>query len=161
MIYNEPEPEINEIIHSYPAERQYALAILQDLQKKFGYIPRNGLKKTALYLSNSEAHLYSISSFYKSLSFIPKGKHRIKLCDGTTCHIKSSLQIRDEITQLLGIKDGETTEDRLFSLEIVNCIGTCAAAPAMLIDETYYGKLTPSDIAPILNKYRANPEQTS
>ncbi len=160
MNLNESDTEISAIIRTYPPERQYALAVLQDFQKKFGYIPRNGLKKTALYLNSSEAHLYSIATFYKALSLIPRGKHTIRLCDGTTCHIKGSLQLRDEITRLLGIRDGETTDDRLFSLELVNCIGTCAIAPAMLIDETYYGKLTPSDLPAILDRYRKEEEKS-
>ncbi len=158
MNLNEPDTEINEVIKAYPPERQYSLAILQDLQKRFGYIPKNAFKKIGLYLSCSEAHLYSMATFYKALSLVPRGKHTIRLCDGTTCHIKGSMQLRDEITRILGIRDGETTADRLFSLELVNCIGTCAIAPAMLIDETYYGKLTPSDLRAILDRYRTEEE---
>ncbi len=158
MNLNEPDTEINEVIKTYPPERQYSLAILQDLQKRFGYIPKNSFKKIGLYLCCSEAHLYSMATFYKALSLVPRGKHTIKLCDGTACHIKGWMLLRDETTRLLGISDGETTDDRLFSLELVNCIGTCAIAPAMLIDETYYGKLTPSDLRAILNTYRTEDE---
>ncbi|MDV0441858.1 NADH-quinone oxidoreductase subunit NuoE [Methanorbis furvi] len=159
MNLNESDTEINEVIKAYPPERQNSLPIMQDLQKKFGYIPRNAFKKIGLYLSCSEAHLYSMATFYKALSLVPQGKHVIRLCDGTTCHIKGSVQLRDEITRLLGIRDGETTSDRLFSLQLVNCIGTCAIAPAILIDETYYGKLTPADLPAILNRYRKLEEE--
>ena len=99
------------------------------------------------------SRLYSMATFYKALSLKPKGKYIIKVCDGTACHIRSSKTILDEIENTLGIKPGETTDDGKFSLETVNCLGSCAIAPVMVINNKYYGKLTSSMVREILKEY--------
>ena len=144
----------NEIIAAYPPEMEYALAILQDMQHRYGCVPREGMETAAAYLKCPVSHLYSMVTFYKALSLKPKGKHVIKICDGTACHIKKSIDMSEEICRLLSIRPGDTTEDGLFSLELVNCLGTCALAPVMLIDSKYYGKLTKRKLKEILAKYR-------
>ena len=111
------------------------------------------------YLSCPLSSLYSMATFYKALSLKPKGRHIIKLCDGTTCHIRGSMNLLDGIERILGIKDGETTEDGMFSLELVNCLGSCALAPAMLIDETYHGKVAVDELPKILDPYRKEADQ--
>ncbi len=105
------------------------------------------------YLDMPLSKLYSMATFYKALSLIPKGKNIIKVCDGTACHIRSSKSLLDEIEKTLGIKPGETTKDGKFSLETVNCLGSCAIAPVMVINDKYYGKLTPSMLREILKEY--------
>ncbi|HJJ95318.1 MAG TPA: NAD(P)H-dependent oxidoreductase subunit E [Methanocorpusculum sp.] len=144
----------NKIIEAYPPEMEYALAILQDMQHQYGCVPREGMEMTAAYLKCPVSHLYSMVTFYKALSLKPKGKHVIKVCDGTACHIKKSIDMSEEICRLLSIRPGDTTEDGLFSLELVNCLGTCSLAPVMLIDSKYYGKLTKKKLKEILAKYR-------
>ena len=146
--------EILEILNRYPKEQRFCLAILQDLQRKYNYIPREGMDATAEYLSCPLSSLYSMATFYKALSLKPKGRHIIKLCDGTACHIRGSANLRDGIYRLLGIGDGDATEDGMFSLELVNCLGSCALAPAMLIDEDYHGKVTVEKLPEILDSYR-------
>lgn len=146
--------KINEIIHNYPAEQRHSLAIMQDMQRQFNYIPREGMEALAEYLGCALSVLYSMATFYKALSLNPKGKHIIKLCDGTACHIRGSLTLKEGITRALGIDDGETTEDGMFSLELVNCLGSCALAPVMVIDDVYYGKMTIEKLPEVLNKYR-------
>ena len=141
-------------MHSYPADRHYSLAIMQDLQHAFQYIPREGMEELAGYLNMPLSSLYSMATFYKALSLEPKGRHIIKLCDGTACHIRGSMTLVEGVTRVLGISDGETTDDGLFSLELVNCMGSCALAPVMVVDETYYGKMTVEKIPGILNSYR-------
>ena len=146
--------KINEIIHNYPAEQRHSLAIMQDMQRQFNYIPREGMEALAEYLGCALSVLYSMATFYKALSLNPKGKHIIKLCDGTACHIRGSLTLKEGVTRTLGIEDGETTEDGMFSLELVNCLGSCALAPVMVIDDVYYGKMTIEKLPEVLNKYR-------
>ncbi|HJJ28961.1 MAG TPA: NAD(P)H-dependent oxidoreductase subunit E [Methanocorpusculum sp.] len=146
--------ELDTLIHAYPPEMEYALAILQDMQHTFGCVPKEGMECAAAYLKCPVSHLYSMVTFYKALSLKPKGKHIIKICDGTACHIKKSIDMAEEICSQLGIRPGDTTEDGLFSLELVNCLGTCALAPVMLIDNKYYGKLTKPKLKTILAKYR-------
>jgi len=145
---------LEELIHKYPAKMEYALAILQDMQHKYGCVPREGMEQASQYLKCPMSHLYSMVTFYKALSLKPKGKHVIRVCDGTACHIKKSIEVAEEICDELNIRPGDTTEDGLFSLELVNCLGTCALAPVMLIDNTYYGKLTRPKIRAILAKIR-------
>ena len=146
--------KIDEILHAYPAEPHYSLAIMQDLQHEFQYIPREGLEALAGYLDMPLSSLYSMATFYKALSLKPKGRHIIKLCDGTACHIRGSMTLVEGVTRVLGISDGETTEDGLFSLELVNCLGSCALAPVMVVDDTYYGKMTMEKLPGVIESYR-------
>lgn len=143
------------ILKRYPAKQRYSLAILQDIQKEYNYIPRSALEMTSDYLDIHLSELYSIATFYKALSLKPKGKNIIKVCDGTACHIRNSQAIINEIENLLHIKPGETTKDGEFSLETVACLGSCALAPVMVINERYYGKVVPNKVREILNVYRS------
>lgn len=146
--------ELQEILQAYPAMQRYSLAIMQDMQKKYNYIPREGMEMLSEYLACPLSSLYSMATFYKALSLKPKGKHIIKLCDGTACHIRGSSSLKDGIERILGITDGETTEDGVFSLELVNCLGSCALAPVMVVDDTYHGKVAVDKIPEILDFYR-------
>lgn len=146
--------DIREVIENYPPEQRFSLAIMQDLQHKYNYIPREGMEQLSEYLGCPLSSLYSMATFYKALSLKPKGRHIIKLCDGTACHIRGSAGLLDGISRLLGIRDGGVTEDGMFSLELVNCLGSCALAPAMLIDENYHGKVTVEKLPSILDSYR-------
>lgn len=141
------------MFEKYPKDQKYTLAILQDLQKEYNYIPKEKLIELSLYLDLPLSKLYSMATFYKALSLTPKGKYIIKVCDGTACHIRSSNVLLDEINNILGIKPGETTDDGMFSLETVNCLGACALAPVMVINDKYYGKLTSSMVRDILEEY--------
>ena len=146
--------EIEKILGQYPREQRYSLAIMQDMQREYNYIPREGMEALALYLSCPLSSLYSMATFYKALSLKPKGRHIIKVCDGTACHIRGSTPLRDGVRRILGIEEGETTADGLFSLELVNCLGSCAMAPVLVVDETYYGKMTMERLPAVLNSYR-------
>mgnify|MGYP001365251719 CR=1 FL=1 len=141
------------MFEKYPKEQRYTLSILQDLQKKYNYIPKEMLIELSEYLDMPLSKLYSMATFYKALSLTPKGKNIIKVCDGTACHIRSSKSLLDEIEKTLSIKPGETTRDGNFSLETVNCLGSCAIAPVMVINDKYYGKLTPAKVREILKEY--------
>ena len=145
---------IQEILHSYPAQQRHSLAMLQDMQRRFNYIPRAGMEALAAYLDCPLANLYAMATFYKALSLQPKGRHIIKLCDGTACHIRGSVNLVGAVERLLGIGPGETSADGAFSLELVNCLGSCALAPVMVVDDTYYGKVTMDRLPEILGQYR-------
>ena len=146
--------DIQAILQAYPPEQRFSLAMLQDMQHKFNYIPRSGMEALAAYLGCPLSSLYAMATFYKALSLKPKGRHIIKLCDGTACHIRGSTTLVDGVRRLLGIDAGETSEDGLFSLELVNCLGSCALAPVIVIDETYYGKVTLEKLPGILAQYQ-------
>ena len=143
-----------ETIEKYPPEKRYTLAILQDVQNKFNFIPREAMNYIAEYLSLPLSDIYSMATFYKALSLTPKGKHIIKVCNGTACHIRGSNNLIDELTEILNIKPGETTHDGLFSMEIVNCLGACALAPVMVVDGKYFGSMTKDRIKADLDEYK-------
>jgi NADH-quinone oxidoreductase subunit E len=145
---------IEEIVHEYPPEKRFSLAIMQDIQREFNYIPRESLKIISEYLEIPLSTLFGMATFYKALSLTPKGRYAIKICDGTACHIHSSVAILSELEKLLGIRAGEITSDLLFSVDTVNCLGACAIAPVMVINGEYHGKLKPQNIAGILAEYR-------
>ena len=149
-----PMEDIQGILQAYPPEQRVTLAMLQDMQHKFNYIPREGMEALAAYLGCPLSSLYAMATFYKALSLKPKGRHIIKLCDGTACHIRGSTTLLDGVRRLLGIDAGETSEDGLFSLELVNCLGSCALAPVMVVDDTYYGRVTLEKLPKILDQYR-------
>lgn len=155
----ENEKRIEEIVFGYPAEKRFSLAIMQDIQREFNYIPRRAMEVISEYLSVPLSKLYGMATFYKALSLKPKGKYVIRVCDGTACHIRSSAVIVSELEKLLGIEAGEITPDGLFSIETVNCVGACALAPVMVINGEYYGKLTPQDIAGIIERYKGGEVQ--
>lgn len=143
----------SEIIKKYPREQRFSLAMLQDIQHYFNYIPRESLNILSQYVGVPISKLYSMATFYKALSLKPKGENIIKVCDGTACHIRSSGALLDEIKNCIGIMPGETTTDGKFSLETVNCLGSCAIAPVMVVNDKYYGKMTPTKVRKILDGY--------
>ena len=144
---------IDKILIKHPKEQRYTLAILQDIQKEYRYIPREALNKVSDYLSIPLSKLYGMATFYKALSLQPKGENIITVCDGTACHVRASSAILEQIEKYLQIMPGDTTENRKFSLQTVNCLGSCAIAPVMVVNDKYYGKVTPNMIRDILNQY--------
>jgi NADH-quinone oxidoreductase subunit E len=145
---------IEERVHRYKRERRFVLPAMLDMQREFKYVPREGLEVLADYVSCHMSELYAVATFYKSLSLVPRGKHMIKLCDGTACHIRGAIDLLDHVTRELNIKCGETTMDGLFSLETVNCLGACAISPVVAIDEKFYGKMTMEQLSVILESYK-------
>ena len=146
---------IRKIIENYPADRRYALAAMQDMQRRFNYIPEDGLEMLSERLGCPKAQLYAMATFYKALSLKPKGQHIIKICNGTACHLRGSVNRATELKRDLGIDPGETTADGMFSVEYVNCLGSCALSPVMVVDGTYYNKLRVEQIPGILESYSA------
>lgn len=146
--------KIRSLMEQYPKDRRYALAAMQDMQQQFNYVPREGLELLAAHIGGGVAQLYSMATFYKALSLKPKGKHIIKLCDGTACHIRGSNHLIGGVARQLGVAPGETSEDGQFSLELVNCLGSCAIAPVMVVDDAYYGKVTLEKLPEILQTYQ-------
>lgn len=142
------------ILNDYPRSQRHMLAILQDIQKEYGFIPREVMELISQYMSLPISNVYSMATFYKALSLKPKGKYTIKVCDGTACHIRGSKTIEEEIEKALDIQSGETTDDGLFSIETVNCIGACALAPVMMINGKYYGSLTKEKVQQIIDQLR-------
>ena len=137
---------LKSIVESYPKDKRHSLAMMQDIQRRFGFIPREAFEILSEYLNVKIAQLYSMATFYKALSLKPKGKHVIKICDGTACHIRGAPVLLEALERELGVKTGETTKDGLFSFETVNCVGTCAIAPVIVVNDRYHPKVKPDEI---------------
>ena len=150
MAASDIQREISRILKLYPKEKRYSLAILQDVQHSFGYIPKEALTAVSVYLDIKLSALYSMATFYRALSLKPRGKHFIKICDGTACHIRGAPVLLDALKRALGILPGETSGDGLFTLKTVNCLGACAIGPVMVVDEKYYSKVKPDEVESIL-----------
>ena len=131
------------------------LPVLHEAQEIYGYLPIEVQQMVADGLGVSLSEVFGVATFYSRFSLTPKGKHRISVCLGTACYVKGSDKILTEIENLLGIKSGECTPDGLFSIDSCRCVGACGLAPVMMIDEEVYGKLTPSEVDKILDKYIA------
>ena len=144
--------DLSDILKKYEYDKKNTLAMLQDIQRKYNFIPREAMDILSEQLEVSLSRLYGIATFYKALSLKPRGRNIIKVCDGTACHIRSSQLLIEELEVFLGIKPGETSQDGEFTLETVNCLGSCAIAPVMVINETYYGKVTPAKLRDIISK---------
>jgi len=126
------------------------LPLLQDIQTEYGYLPEDNLRETAETLGMPLIDVYSVATFFKSFSLTPRGRHQVKICLGTACHVRGSSRISKEIERKLALKPGETSEDGEFSLEAVMCLGCCAIGPVVVLDGKYYGQVTPAKLESIL-----------
>lgn len=142
------------LLKRFSPDKRHTLALLQEFQKEYSYISAENLKMISGYLGIPLSAVFSMATFYKALSLDKKGRFIIKLCDGTACHIGGAKPVLKEIEAALGIGTGETTADGLFSVEVVNCLGTCAMAPVIVVEEDYYGNFRPSDVGSLVGKYR-------
>jgi len=126
------------------------LSVLQDIQAKYGYLPEEKLIETSETLDMPLIDVYGVATFYKSFSLTPRGRHQVKVCLGTACHVRGANRIGKEVGRKLDIEPGETSEDGEFSLETVMCLGCCAIGPVVVIDGKYYGQVTPTKVESIL-----------
>jgi len=149
--------ELAEILSHYSGASSDLIAILQEAQEKFGYLPEEVMQRVAKFLRLTDNMVYGVSTFYAQFSFTPTGRNKITVCRGTACHVRGGARILREIEKRLGIKPGETTEDMEYSLETVACIGACALAPTMRIGSETYGQMTTKKVAEVLGaKERAS-----
>lgn len=145
----------DQIFKKYTAkDRSNLIALLQDVQEIYGYLPENALLDVASFVGMPLASVYGVATFYNQFRLTPLGKNVIRICRGTACHVKNSNNILFALETELGINAGETTRDKLFTIETVACIGACSIAPVISINEEYYGRLTIKEIPKILKKYR-------
>jgi len=133
---------VNEIIDSYGADRMASLAILQDVQREHNFLPREALELIAKRLNVPPGHIYQMATFFKAFSLKPKGEHICKVCLGTACHVKGGAMILHSLEKELNVKAGNTTPNGELSLESVRCLGACALAPIVVVDEEPHGQMT-------------------
>ncbi|MES0350208.1 MAG: NAD(P)H-dependent oxidoreductase subunit E [Desulfobacteria bacterium] len=150
--------KVDEILEGYGHRHDALIGMLQDVQRLENYLPLETLQYIGTKLEVPLSRVYYIATFYKSFSLEPRGRHIIKVCLGTACHLNNAVQNLEQIQRTLDIGEGETTEDMVFSLETVNCVGTCALAPVTMVDEDYYGAVTPGRVEKILTGYTEETE---
>lgn len=148
------ESKLTDIIEKYGEETHAIVAILQDIQEEFNYLPKEAILKLSKETDIPLSRILSVATFYKAFSLEPRGKYPINVCLGTACHVRGAGRIMDKIEREIGIKRGETSDDLQFSLEEVRCLGCCGLAPVMMVGKDVHGKLTESTVTPILNKYK-------
>jgi len=144
------QDKLDEIFSRYHGERQELIPILQETQEQFRYLPAAAMREIARFLGIPESTAYGVSTFYAQFKLTPMGKKIIRMCRGTACHVRGAAKVLSELEKQLGIKAGETTDDLEYTLETVACIGACALAPTMTIDNETYGKLTTKKVAEVL-----------
>lgn len=144
---------VEQTCQKYENNQEALIMILQDIQGEYKYLPEPALREVSSRLSVPLSQVYGVATFYKAFSLQPRGKHLIQVCCGTACHVKGAPQIVDRLERTLGIKCGETTKDKKFTLETVRCVGACALAPVVMIGEDTYGRLTQDAVDKVLKKY--------
>jgi NADH-quinone oxidoreductase E subunit len=152
------KPEVDlapaeKFIAEYMENREATIALLQDVQKHYGYLPRPVLDLIADRLELPRTQLHGLATFYRAFSLKPRGRHLINVCTGTTCHVRGAPNLLEALERELGCKAGETTKDGRFTIETVNCVGACALAPVIVIDEEAHGRLTQAKLKKVLDQY--------
>jgi len=144
---------IDQIIDKHQCEAGSLIQILLDIQSENHWLPREALDRVSEKLCVPMSKIQHITTFYKSFSLVPKGRHDVHVCMGTACHVRGAQRVLDTVQDQIGIKAGETDVELKFSLETVNCIGCCALGPVMVVNGEYHGNIAPSQIEDVLKNY--------
>ncbi len=146
------EERIRAVLSSFEGNRDDLIPMLQAVQHEMGYLSDVAMTEIATYIGMPESKVYGVATFYSQFHFAPRGEHEVKVCLGTACHVRGALQIVDSMERELGVKCGGTTCDQKHSLDRVNCVGACAIAPVVMIDDKVYGRMEAKKIKEVLEK---------
>lgn len=150
---DELDNTIDGIIAGYKDGKSMLIPILQDVQQEYNYLPQDVLTRLAEKLQIPLSQLYSVATFYNAFSLTPRGKHMVNVCVGTACHVRGAPKILDKFVKTLRVREGETTENNCFTLATVGCLGACALAPLVVVDEKYFGKTSQIKVNGIVKRY--------
>ena len=142
--------EVDAILAAHPSSETALIQVLQDVNKRYNYLPCHALERVSERLRVPMAKVFSVATFYKAFSVKPRGKVIVKVCVGTACHIRGAPLLVEEACRQLKIAAGETTADLHFTIETVNCVGACAMAPVVIRGEQHHGSVAPADVTDIL-----------
>ena len=145
---------IDEIVENYNNVKTPLIYILKDVQKEFGYLSESILTRVAKKTKIPMSNIYGVATFYSLFTTKEKGKYIIRCCNNAPCHVNGSKEVLDKIKEYLGVDFGETTADKIFTLEFTSCLGICAVAPVMMVNDDVYGNLTPEKAVAILKDYK-------
>jgi NADH-quinone oxidoreductase subunit E len=142
------------IVEKYRGKEGAAIPLLADVQREVGYVAEDAVEYVGAKLGIPAAELFGVATFYAMFRFRPQGQHVIRLCRGTACHVQGSGRVAEQVERTLGIQDGETTEDLMFTLQYVACLGCCSLAPVMMVGDEVHGRLTPEKAVAVLENLR-------
>ncbi len=148
------DKEVNELLEEITQPEGRLLSILEAVQKRHRYLPEDYMRLIAKGLGIPVSRVFSVATFYAAFSLEPKGEHLIAVCHGTACHVKGAGQLTERLEKELGIKEGKTTEDGLFTLESVRCLGCCSLAPVVAVDGLVHGRVKPDKVIDVLARWR-------
>jgi NADH-quinone oxidoreductase subunit E len=144
--------DLDKILEFHEYKSSNIIAILQDTQEKYRYLPKEVFEYLSKKLNISRAKIYSIATFYENFSLEPRGEYVIKICDGTACHVRKSIPILEKLRKELKLSETKvTTDDLMFTVETVSCLGACGLAPVITVNEKVYGAMTPEKVTELLN----------
>lgn len=146
--------QVDQIVERYGGEKSSLIGVLHDTQSEYNYLPKEALTRIAERLEVPLSQVIRVASFFSAFSLEPRGRHLVNVCLGTACHVRGGARILTRIEKGLGIKDGETSEDFEFTLRTVRCLGACALGPIMVVDERYFGKMSPTRVNDVLKRYQ-------
>ena len=149
------EIKIKKILSRNGNDRGMLISVFQDTQSEIGYLSREAITEISNQLDVPLSQVYSVATFFKSFSLVPRGRHQIQVCLGTACHVRGAEKILDTIERELGIKPGETDKALKFTLETVNCLGACALGPIVVVDGNYSGEMKIENVKPLLSNYKS------
>jgi len=144
------------IVGKYNNDRAQLVAILQDIQGEYNYLPKEALVRVSQLLGIPLSQVYNVATFFKAFSLKPRGKHLINVCLGTACHVRGAVRVLEKLERSLDIKSGETTPDFVFTLETVNCMGACALGPVIKVDGEYFGQMNVEKVDHVLMQFRSS-----
>ncbi|MGN1326462.1 MAG: NADH-quinone oxidoreductase subunit NuoE [Clostridia bacterium] len=150
--------EVQEILSQYKQDKENLITILNEVQVKYGYIPKVAQLEIANYLKIPLTEVYGVITFYSRFTLVPKGKYNVSVCLGTACFVKGSREILERAKAKLGIEEGQTTKDGKFSLDTTRCVGACGLAPVFTINDEVYGKATVKKLDEVLDMYMKKEE---
>ncbi|MBI5242080.1 MAG: NAD(P)H-dependent oxidoreductase subunit E [Elusimicrobia bacterium] len=151
---NGADPRLKRILGRYQGRAKDLISVLQDIQAKYGYLNEEALKTVSTGLNVPLTGIYGVATFYKMFRLNPPGRHTLTLCLGTACHVRGGVPVAEEISKALGIQPGETTKDREYSFDTVNCLGCCAIGPVLVKDGKYHRQVTLQGVRNLLKSKR-------
>ena len=147
--------QMDEILSKHGRQASNIIAILQDVQETYLYLPREIFPYLSKELGMTTANIYSVATFYENFSLEPKGEYVIKVCNGTACHVRKSIPILEKLRETLNLKEGQaTTDDFVFTVETVSCLGACGLAPVLMVNDTVHPSMTPEKVVALVQELR-------
>ena len=147
--------QMDEILAKHGRQASNIIAILQDVQETYRYLPREIFPYLSKELGMTTANIYSVATFFENFSLEPKGKYVIKVCNGTACHVRKSIPILEKLRETLNLKEGQaTTDDFVFTVETVSCLGACGLAPVLMVNDTVHPSMTPEKVVALVQELR-------